>query len=139
MIMILFGVVVVLSLIAISTIVKSEVTTLEIEYIITRKNNYMMNKIVATILVLAVLITTVFIDYKMIEINEYDEITIDSIENVIMISIMGIGAMLYVVVMCKDNETREINEKIRLRRIRVGKEITDSIREYEREKNDAKG
>lgn len=136
--MILFGVAVVLSLIAISTIVKSEVTTLEIEYIITRKNNYMMNKIVATILVLAVLITTVFIDYKTIEINEYDEITIDSIENVIMISIMGIGAMLYVVVMCKDNETREINRLIKQRRIRVGKEIVDSIREYEREKNDTK-
>lgn len=97
-----------------------------------------MNKIVATILVLAVLTTTVFIDYKTIEINEYDEITIDSIENVIMISIMGIGAMLYVVVMCKDNETREINRLIKQRRIRVGKEIVDSIREYEREKNDAK-
>lgn len=124
---------VVLSLIAISTIVKSEVTTLEIEYIITRKNNYMMNKIVATILVLAVLTTTVFIDYKTIEINEYDEITIDSIENVIMISIMGIGAMLYVVTMCKDNETREINRRIKQRRIRVSKEIVDSIKEYDKD------
>ncbi len=118
-------------------LIDDERTAIEMEELIagkfeSPKGSNIINIMVKMILVLMVVSITAAVDYKMIKLTEYKEVTMDSVENIILTTFIGMAVAISIIMSCGSTKSKKINFLIKERRRRVSEEIRAEVAEYEK-------